>query len=101
MAARRGCGVRRDCRFVVIAGLVVDRGRRQQGIGRLLMAEAERWAREQGCSIVRLWSSKGRADAHAFYRRLGYADVKTQHAFAKSLDGDGQLQGLVPNLEEG
>lgn len=78
--------------FAVIAGLVVDRDHRRQGIGRLLIEAAEAWARERGCSLIRLWSSVARADAHYFYEHLGYANVKTQHAFAKALDAAGQQQ---------
>ncbi len=73
--------------FVVIGGLVVDRSCRRQGIGRLLMDAAEAWARHQGCSVVRLWSSSTRTAAHKFYESLGYADVKTQHSFLKRIDG--------------
>jgi GNAT superfamily N-acetyltransferase len=87
--------------FVVIAGLVVDRRCRRQGIGRALMAQAERWALEQGCRVVRLWSSVGRTEAHAFYERLGYARIKSQYAFARSLDParPDDLQKFVPRLE--
>lgn len=70
-------------RFVMIAGLVVDRGHRRQGIGRLLMRHAEQWADEQGCRVVRLWSSAARAAAHRFYEEIGYTNIKTQYSFAK------------------
>ncbi len=72
--------------FVVVAGLVVDSARRTQGIGRALMERAEQWAREQGCGVVRLSSSTPRTEAHRFYERLGYTNIKTQHAFAKCVD---------------
>ena len=87
--------------FAVIAGLVVDRDHRRQGIGRLLIEAAEVWARERGCSLIRLWSSAARADAHAFYEHLGYANVKTQHAFAKALDvaGQQQMSRAVPRVK--
>ena len=88
--------------FVVIGGLVVGTSHRKQGIGRQLMEQAEKWATEQGCSIVRLWSSSGRTAAHRFYEQLGYTNIKTQYAFAKSVDGPGQdnLNRLVPRVEE-
>jgi GNAT superfamily N-acetyltransferase len=73
-------------RFAWIAGLVVSEHHRRKGIGRLLMARAEEWAREQGCPMVRLWSSSSRTGAHKFYERLGYTNIKTQYSFAKSLD---------------
>jgi GNAT superfamily N-acetyltransferase len=85
--------------FVVIAGLVVDRSHRRCGIGRRLMEQAETWAAEQGCPIVRLWSSSGRTHAHRFYERLGYTNIKTQYAFAKALaPGDG-LNRFIPRIE--
>lgn len=55
-----------------IGGLVVDAGYRQLGVGRSLMHQAEVWAREQGCTAVRLRSNVVRTDAHVFYERLGY-----------------------------
>ena len=86
--------------FAMVAGLVVDRAHRGRGIGRRLMTEAERWATAQGCTIVRLWSSEARTGAHRFYRRLGYAHVKTQYSFAKSLDPERRepFKGLKPNV---
>lgn len=87
--------------FVVIAGLVVDRTCRGKGIGRMLMHHAEQWAREQRCSIVRVWSSAGRVSAHRFYERLGYTPIKTQLAFAKSLESDPgkAVERLVPRID--
>jgi len=88
--------------FVVIGGLVVDRAHRRKGIGRLLMDHAEKWAKEHSCSIVRLWSTISRTGAHEFYQELGYAKVKTQHSFAKSLDESGidGLSKFVPRVDE-
>jgi GNAT superfamily N-acetyltransferase len=87
--------------FVLIAGLVVDRTRRRQGIGRALLNHAEAWAREQGCSMVRLSSSATRTKAHRFYEELGYIKLKTQYSFAKPLDADAaaRLSSLVPRVD--
>jgi GNAT superfamily N-acetyltransferase len=86
--------------FVVIGGLVVDRDHRKQGIGRTLLAHAEEWATRQGCSIVRLWSTSTRTEAHAFYEHVGYVNIKTQYSFMKPLDGAGQVQlrGFIPEI---
>ena len=88
-------------RFVMIAGLVVRRSHRRQGIGRKLMEHAETWAREQGCSVVRLWSTAARKEAHQFYQQLGYRNIKTQYSFAKSLNADAgdDLRKFVPRIE--
>ncbi len=66
-----------------IGGLVVDEEHRGSGAGRLLMERAEQWARAKGLPSVYLRSNVLRQAAHAFYLKLGYQLVKTQHAFRK------------------
>jgi len=68
-----------------IAGLIVAGNRRSQGIGRQLLAEAERWLveREVGTIVVR--SRVTREDAHRFYLREGYTITKTSAVFSKQL----------------
>jgi GNAT superfamily N-acetyltransferase len=73
---------------VEVGGVVVDESARGRGVGRLLMIEAERWARLRSCSHVRLRSNAVRTDAHAFYERLGYRKVKTQFRFEKETNAD-------------
>ena len=68
-----------------IMGLVVDDARRSEGIGAALLAAGETWAREHGCASIRVRSRIVRERAHAFYGRHGFACIKTQHAFEKSL----------------
>jgi GNAT superfamily N-acetyltransferase len=69
-----------------IGGLVVDEAHRGLGAGRVLMAQAERWTAEHGGHAVRLRSNVIRKEAHEFYRRLGYEDIKTSHTFHKPID---------------
>jgi len=75
------------CQLVVtdpqteIGGLVVDEGYHRRGVGRLLMEQAERWAREKGCWAVHLRSNIVRKGAHVFYERIGYSNVKTSRVF--------------------
>jgi GNAT superfamily N-acetyltransferase len=87
--------------FVVIGGLVVDRNHRRLGIGRALMDRAEIWARERGCSIVRLTSSATRKTAHRFYEDLGYTNIKTQYSFVKPLDpaAAARVRTFVPRVD--
>lgn len=68
-----------------INGLVVAEGHRSLGAGRVLLEEAERWARERGCRMVSLRSNVIRDRAHRFYERLGYEHYKTQKTFRKML----------------
>ena len=68
-----------------IAGLIVEEGVRGRGVGRALVAEAERWSRDQGCSALRVRSNVIRERAIAFYRRAGFAEVKTQRVLEKPI----------------
>jgi len=52
--------------------MVVDKERRSEGIGGLLMAAAESWARSRGLTHIELSSNSGRVDAHRFYERQGF-----------------------------
>ncbi|GGR91209.1 GNAT family N-acetyltransferase [Streptomyces nojiriensis] len=47
--------------------------RRGSGLGAELMRLAAERARERGCGLVQLTSSKRRTAAHRFYERLGFA----------------------------
>ena len=84
-----------------IAGLVVDRDHRRLGIGRALVDRAETWARDRGCSMVRLTSSATRNAAHRFYENLGYANIKTQYSFIKPLDpaAAARVRTFVPRVD--
>jgi ribosomal protein S18 acetylase RimI-like enzyme len=52
--------------------LAADPDHRRQGIGRALMAEAERRLLREGCPKLNLQIRAGNEDVVAFYRRLGY-----------------------------
>jgi GNAT superfamily N-acetyltransferase len=70
---------------VRVAALVVARHCRGQGIGRLLMEHAERWAMHRQIRFVSLTSNEKRSDAHAFYERLGYSNLKSSFRFQKQV----------------
>ena len=71
--------------FALIGGLVVKEGLRGQRVGKRLCEEAEAWSRAQGVSVVRVTSRSTREDAHRFYLRDGYTDVKMSRVFEKKL----------------
>jgi GNAT superfamily N-acetyltransferase len=54
-----------------LAALVVDEHHRGSGVGRALVEAMEAEARARGCGVFFLTTAEGRADAHAFYERLG------------------------------
>ena len=70
---------------VVVQALVVDRGARGSGVGKVLMAAAESWAEARGFVSVALASNVVRTEAHAFYEAIGYQRVATSHLFRKTL----------------
>ncbi|MGH8456942.1 MAG: GNAT family N-acetyltransferase [Stenotrophobium sp.] len=71
--------------YAELAALVVTQGRRSQGIGSTLVAAAEQWARGQGQASIRVRSNVIRERAHRFYLREGYAELKQQKTFVKTL----------------
>ena len=70
---------------VEILGLVVSPAARRTGIGRALVAEAERWATAIGADVIVVRSNIKREESHAFYPALGFHPTKTQHVYRKSL----------------
>lgn len=70
--------------FAEILGLVVDPAARRAGLGRALVAEAERWAREQRVQRLTVRSNVARGEAHRFYPALGFAHSKSQHVYSKA-----------------
>jgi ribosomal protein S18 acetylase RimI-like enzyme len=63
--------------------LVIDEAVQDEGIGRMLVEEAERILKKAGCQIVEVTSNDRRTAAHAFYRHLGYE--RTSIRFFKKL----------------
>ena len=66
-----------------ITVLVVASTHRRAGMGAALVAEAENYLRSIGCVRVEVTSREQRADAHAFYESLGYA--QSSKRFVKAL----------------
>ena len=68
-----------------VGGLVVDEDHRGRGVGPLLLAVADAWARERGAVRLRVPCNVVRADAHRFYEREGFREVKKQRIFERAL----------------
>ena len=61
-----------DERFARIIALVVDPGVRERGIGRQLMAEAERVALAAGASFLEVTAGHHRPEARKLFESMGY-----------------------------
>ncbi len=70
---------------VELVGLVTAKAMRRHGVGRLLVAFAESWALGLGVHAIVVRSNVKRAESHGFYAALGYANIKTQNVYRKSL----------------
>ena len=68
-----------------IGALVVSAEARSHGIGKLLLAEGEFWARSKGFKSLWVRSNTKRTNAHRFYQREGYRFVKSWNLFTKDL----------------
>jgi N-acetylglutamate synthase-like GNAT family acetyltransferase len=66
-----------------LSAIVVDERWRGRGVGRALVEAIEREARARGCVLLFLTTAERRADAHAFYRAVGFEE--TGRRFAKAL----------------
>jgi GNAT superfamily N-acetyltransferase len=64
--------------------LVVDESQRSRGVGHALVTAAEQWARAQGSHRIVVTTALHRADAHAFYERVGYRH--TGRRYGKDFD---------------
>jgi len=67
---------------VVVQSMVVDAAHRDTGIGRALLVEVERWARETGHCSIALHTR----EAASFYERIGYTRIATPYLMRKILN---------------
>ncbi len=68
-----------DDRILRILALVVDAGARERGVGRTLMAEAERIGAELGAAFVEITAGHHRPEARHLYESLGYDATVTAY----------------------
>jgi len=61
----------RDPPTAYITALVTEASARRQGVGRILIAALEDWARKAGCARLSVTSAEARTGAHAFYEHSG------------------------------
>ena len=65
--------------FAEIAAMVVDGTQRRQGAGAALVEAARGWTQQQGLAKLRVRTNELRQEAPAFYKALGFVNVKSQN----------------------
>lgn len=68
-----------------LASLVVSAEHRGVGIGKGLVSQAESWFKAKGCHTIRVRANAVRKEAHRFYLKLGFKEIKTQKIFTKTM----------------
>jgi GNAT superfamily N-acetyltransferase len=70
--------------FMIVEDVVVSSKFRRFGIGRALMNEIEKTAKQLNCSYIMLITDSDRPEAHGFYLSLGYRTDEYK-AFKKAI----------------
>ena len=68
-----------------IVSLVVSAAYRGMGIGKGLVFHAESWLKTKGCNIIRVRANSVRKEAHQFYLKMDFEEIKTQKIFKKNV----------------
>jgi aminoglycoside 6'-N-acetyltransferase I len=68
-----------------IEGIYVKDEYRYQGIGKALVADAERWALAQGCIELASDALVENTDSHAFHNKTGFKEAERTVFFIKSI----------------
>ena len=68
-----------------INGLVIDEHHRGMGIGKLLIDNVKKWAKGKGNDKIGLHCNVKRTEAHLFYQRLGFTELKQQKNFVMNI----------------
>ncbi len=83
LALHRFAALHDDADVALIMALVISERARGRGVGRQLVDAASQTARQWGCSRMLVTTHVRRADAHAFYERIGFE--LTGRRYAKTL----------------
>jgi len=74
--------------FIEIAAFIIDESSRSVGVGSSLIGESENWASSLGLKDIRIRSNIIRQEAHSFFQKRGFQNIKTQEVFSKHISND-------------
>lgn len=83
LALHRFAAIHDDADVALIMALVIAERARGRGVGRQLVDVAAQTARDWGCARMLVTTHVRRAEAHAFYERIGFEH--TGRRYAKTL----------------
>lgn len=69
-----------------ILALYVDNIYRGRQIGKYLIEEAEKWAKNKKCKSLKIHSDIIRVDSNRFYTHIGFKHMKTKQSFLKPIE---------------
>ena len=72
--------------YAEIGGLVVSKEYQKNGLGSMLLKEAEQWVHKSGVKKLRVRSRIERKETHSFYEDRGFSLSKQQNVFDKTID---------------
>ncbi len=70
--------------YIEVTALIVSDSARGHGVGTRLLDAAEHWAMARGKPRMLLRSNATRVEAHRFYERNGWQNMKTGYTFEKT-----------------
>lgn len=76
-----------DDRILIMHTLVIDPAVKSRGLGTAFADFYERYAREQGCTALRIDTNKRNTPARTLYNKLGYREVTTVPCQFNGIDG--------------
>ena len=71
--------------FVEITAFIIDESSRSIGVGSSLIRESERWTSSLGFKDIHIRSNIIRQEAHDFFQKRGFQNIKTQEVFLKHI----------------
>lgn len=63
-----------DGKIAYLSDIAVAAAFERQGIGRILLTHAEKWAHAQGCQSISLYVFANNTHAQSIYEKFGYAE---------------------------